>query len=190
MSNIDLIKTDRVNSLDVKLNNINVSITNNHTSLTNDLNTLNTQLNTLIDTNYNTLDTKIDTNTEDLRTLINTLNTSIQTLNNTLSKADYVVETSVNGTQWYRKYKSGWLEQGGRITTTGASGTITYPKAFKDTNYSIATIEGDGKTAETSGSDTGGYDLNMGLTNFTTTSSRYTCASNRYISWYACGQGA
>lgn len=44
---------------------------------------------------------------------------------------DYVVEkqdpTSANGT-WYRKYKSGWVEQGGTVTTaSGAATPVTLP---------------------------------------------------------------
>ena len=40
---------------------------------------------------------------------------------------DYVVEkqdpTSANGYTWYRKYKSGWVEQGGTVTTTSDAST-------------------------------------------------------------------
>lgn len=54
---------------------------------------------------------------------------------------DYVVEkqdpTSANGYTWYRKYKSGWVEQGGRFssTVTNSFNTITLPVAMRDTNY-------------------------------------------------------
>ena len=57
---------------------------------------------------------------------------------------DYVVEkqdpTSANGYTWYRKYKSGWVEQGGTMTfpTAGTSittKTITFPIAMANTNY-------------------------------------------------------
>ena len=45
---------------------------------------------------------------------------------------DYVVEkqdpTSANGYMWYRKYKSGWVEQGGTVTTaSGAATPVTLP---------------------------------------------------------------
>ena len=45
---------------------------------------------------------------------------------------DYVVEkqdpTSANGYTWYRKYKSGWVEQGGTVTTASdASTPVTLP---------------------------------------------------------------
>ena len=56
---------------------------------------------------------------------------------------DYVVEkqdpTSANGYTWYRKYKSGWVEQGGRFssTVTNSLNTITMPVAMRDTNYCV-----------------------------------------------------
>ena len=56
---------------------------------------------------------------------------------------DYVVEkqdpTSANGYTWYRKYKSGWVEQGGRFssTATNSFNTITMPVAMRDTNYCV-----------------------------------------------------
>ena len=50
---------------------------------------------------------------------------------------DFVVAcqlpTAENNYTWYRKYKSGWVEQGG-ITTNA---TIVFPTAFTTTNYTI-----------------------------------------------------
>jgi len=135
MTDIDLIKTDRVNSLDVMLNNINVSITDNHTSLTNDLNNLDTELSTKIDNNYNTLDNKIDTNTESLRTLINTINSTLTTtINDVLQKKVYPVNSlyitlnntnpsSVLGFGTWTQVGSGRVLQGAD-STHGAGTTI------------------------------------------------------------------
>lgn len=58
-----------------------------------------------------------------------------------LDTADYVIETwrASNGSSWYRKYKSGWVEQGGK-GTGGASKTgsvIQLPVTMEDTNYNI-----------------------------------------------------
>ena len=54
---------------------------------------------------------------------------------------DYVVETqlptSSNNYAWYRKYKSGWIEQGGFISESSGNGTVTMPVAMSDTNYQI-----------------------------------------------------
>ena len=50
---------------------------------------------------------------------------------------DYVVESKLPTAEdptWYRKYKSGWVEQGGVAT---AAGTITFLKPFANTNYSV-----------------------------------------------------
>lgn len=133
MTDIDLIKTDRVNSLDVMLNNINVSITDNHTSLTNDLNALDSELSTKIDNNYNTLDNKIDTNTESLRTLINTINSTLTTtINDVLQKKVYPVNSlyitlnntnpsSVLGFGTWTQVGSGRVLQGADSTHTAGS---------------------------------------------------------------------
>lgn len=60
-------------------------------------------------------------------------------LNNVSASIDFVVESYQNGTNWYRLYKSGWVEQGGYASS--ASATIILLKQFADTNYQvIATI--------------------------------------------------
>lgn len=61
-------------------------------------------------------------------------------LSNVLANIDYVVESQVNSDgSWYRKYKSGWLEQGG-ISSSVAGGdttTVTLPKPYSNTNYNV-----------------------------------------------------
>lgn len=58
-------------------------------------------------------------------------------------RADYVIDyqapTAENNYTWYRLYKSGWVEQGGRInhTSSDISTTITFLKEMEDTNYSF-----------------------------------------------------
>lgn len=42
----------------------------------------------------------------------------------------------VNGKTWYRVWPDGWIEQGGEAAA-GTSVTITFPKAFKNTNYTV-----------------------------------------------------
>ena len=58
------------------------------------------------------------------------------------SGIDYVVEkqdpTSSNNYTWYRKYKSGWVEQGQRTTTvSGNTQTVNLPVEMSDTNYDL-----------------------------------------------------
>jgi hypothetical protein len=52
---------------------------------------------------------------------------------------DFVVDwqrpTSENGRTWYRKYKSGWVEQGG--TLPSGSSSVTLPIAMEDSSYSV-----------------------------------------------------
>ena len=50
-------------------------------------------------------------------------------LSNVLANYDYVVESQVNSDgSWYRKYKSGWLEQGGKLIT--GTGNYTFLKPY------------------------------------------------------------
>lgn len=49
----------------------------------------------------------------------------------------YITETHIDGTSWYRVWSDGWCEQGGRFTSADTSDTtVTFLKAYKDTNYS------------------------------------------------------
>ena len=54
---------------------------------------------------------------------------------------DYVVEkqdpTSANGYTWYRKYKSGWVEQGG-ITTSDVNIPVVFPIEMRDNKYFVS----------------------------------------------------
>lgn len=60
-----------------------------------------------------------------------------------IAGADYVVEsqlpTADNNYTWYRKYKSGWVEQGGTtsITSTADGVVATLAVEMADTNYSV-----------------------------------------------------
>lgn len=53
----------------------------------------------------------------------------------------YVTETRVSGTQGYRVWSDGFLEQWGKVTVTGEdnNNTLTFQKPFKNTNYNIQT---------------------------------------------------
>lgn len=54
----------------------------------------------------------------------------------------YVNKTWNNGSSWYRKYSDGWIEQGGAFTKNRDTNvTVTFPVAFRDTNYTIATSQ-------------------------------------------------
>ena len=60
-------------------------------------------------------------------------------LSNVDSKIDYVVETQAptaeNNYTWYRLYKSGWVEQGGKMATAGTNTTVQLLKEMDNTTY-------------------------------------------------------
>lgn len=113
-------------------------------------------------------------------------------LGNVPSNYDYVVESYNDGTNWYRKYKSGWIEQGGKSgnITNNTNQTINLLKPFTDTNFYI-TIGHKNSTFDA-------FYYNQGcIINYTETtivlSNRRFNSENKYsmiVFWYACGQGA
>lgn len=80
---------------------------------------------------------------------------------------DFVVDwqnpTEANGYTWYRKYKSGWVEQGG-YGISGSSGAITLSIEIADTNYHI-TFGGSGSANNNNTAVVVGY--NKTTTGFT-----------------------
>ena len=66
----------------------------------------------------------------------------------TLQGYDYVVEsqspTAENNYTWYRKYKSGWVEQGGQTTPFTGTGSISLPITMQNTNYYVSAIADQG----------------------------------------------
>lgn len=57
------------------------------------------------------------------------------------SMIDYVIEkqdpTAANNYTWYRKYRSGWVEQGGKVPGATSASAINFPIAMADSNYYI-----------------------------------------------------
>lgn len=73
---------------------------------------------------------------------VSQIRSNISTLDNrTTGILDYVVAsqipTSENNYTWYRKYKSGWIEQGGRNDGMSTVATITMPNAMADITYGV-----------------------------------------------------
>ena len=92
----------------------------------------------------------------------------------------YQLPSSGNNYSWYRKYKSGWVEQGSSNPTNATS--ITFPIKMLDTNYT-ATCMGGGHTG--SGADIGIYISSKTTTGFTFQPDRTT-----YVNWQVCGMAA
>lgn len=120
----------------------------------------------------------------DVGTITEQLNGKQDVLGNNV---DYVVESYNDGTNWYRVYKSGWLEQGGVLSGTAGWYTVTYLKPFADNNYTLlasAVDTDDNLTIQVSG-----------ICNKTATGVRIvnTTGGQTYttqVSWEAKGQGA
>ena len=102
---------------------------------------------TTIRSTLTSLGTSVSNLTESLNTLSTTVGghtttigshtTSIGTLDTrTTGMLDYVIAsqapTSTNDYTWYRKYKSGWIEMGGKAS----SKTVNLPVTMANTNYS------------------------------------------------------
>ena len=60
---------------------------------------------------------------------------------------EYQVPTAENGYTWYRKYKSGWVEQGGEVSY--GTTAITFPVIMSSSNYSVKLTQVDGSVAGT-----------------------------------------
>lgn len=103
----------------------------------------------------------------------------------TTGMIDYVIEsqnpTAENDYTWYRKYKSGWVEQGGEITTN--INTVILPVAMANNHYVLI------RTQVGSGSQSYYPAWVAGYNEKTTTSFTFSNISVNNI-WYACGMSA
>lgn len=63
----------------------------------------------------------------------------------TTAKADAVIDyqepTADNGYTLYRKYASGWVEQGGILSQQGGVLSVTFPIEMFDTNYTLIRVQ-------------------------------------------------
>ena len=104
----------------------------------------------------------------DLSTTVGGHTTTISTLDSRTSNiSDYVIQSQTpsadNNYNWYRKYKSGWVEQGGVIS--GRQGTATLPIKMNSTSYTISHIPYLASTPNTAGIPP--YVTNITKTGFT-----------------------
>lgn len=87
-----------------------------------------------------------------------------------------------NGVNGYRKYSDGLIVQWGTYTNTSTSGTITFPVAFSNTNYSAVIAQ------QGNNSDTGGWGGGVALNpTKTTTTITYSVQEKCKITWIAIG---
>lgn len=128
-------------------------------------------------------------NTELSNVLINIENNN-EKISDFETNYDFVVESWRDGTSWYRKYKSGWVEQGGFIPYRVAGWvTVSLYVPYQTTYYSLS---GGGHTNDTSCS-TNPFKVSFKdktTTQFMTAYSDDNTLNAGAWTWYACGQGA
>lgn len=112
----------------------------------------------------------------------------LQNVDNTAG-ADAVIEyqlpTAENGYTWYRKYKSGWVEQGGTCTANYNGVAVTFPVTMKDGNYQFQLSVGQGQLTGTVGSVAHNR-TTTGMTVYT----NYSAGTPDYICWQVSGMAA
>lgn len=97
----------------------------------------------------------------------------------------WVVETYNDGTNWYRKWSDGWLEQGGCFAGRFSNvTTITYPLPFSQVYTVLKT-----NRVTTSYNQSLAYDW-FAVVDATNINFKSASAQDVGIYWYACGQGA
>lgn len=100
----------------------------------------------------------------------------------------YVVDSYRNGTEWYRVYSDGWIEQGSMSTvvngTTGVSFVVNYLTPFSRSDNQMIIMT----SFEVDTNDTGSNltIIGRGTNNFTGVNVGYG-RNPLFMSWYACG---
>lgn len=79
------------------------------------------------------------------------------------NKSYVVIETYTNGSNWYRVYNDGWIEQGGDMST---SSLVTLNKSMTTTNYFVIVTWNGGKSDNFYALD--GWTRNRTTTSFST----------------------
>lgn len=117
-------------------------------------------------------------------------NKSVEVANALFTKADkdlsnctkpYVTETYHSGTEWYRVWSDGWIEQGGRIQIQASTyADITLLKPFADKNYMISfshSLLGTSGQAESYAIQASASYIRLGN----------GCGNAQYFTWFAYG---
>ena len=94
-----------------------------------------------------------------------------------------LIESHIEGTNWYRVYSDGWCEQGGRYTAK--NGSITFLKPYINTNYTITESFG----MSGGGDATVQYSIQtetLATTGFSF-KAHWTSSTNGYFYWRASG---
>ena len=142
----------------------------------------------VISTEGQTANVEIDINKvyEDMELKANT------SLSNVTANIDFVVESYNDGVNWYKVYKSGWVEQGGRYqgydtSNVGIYATVNLLKPFANADYKV-----------TGTADGSNYMFWLTYDKKYRTTTSFQCGTSYHdgsgylksFYWFACGQGA
>ena len=106
------------------------------------------------------------------------MRTSLLPMGNIDMAKDYIIDYTSNETQWYRKWKSGWIEQGG-LCKSGTTVTFLIPFQTNTYNINLTNELTDGQSAIV---------WNRTTKNFNPRSYfQAQTYNNLNQSWYACG---
>lgn len=113
--------------------------------------------------------------------VINTTNNTFRLPNRT--RDDYVVENYQDANNWYKVYRSGWVEQGGKTGDGSSAATVIVPlpKKMANMNYTIMTCFNSSSYREQS--------IGVIRTDLSTIT-LYHNANSNYMFWQVSGQGA
>ncbi len=105
-----------------------------------------------------------------------------------LENRKYIIEIWNEGTEWYRVWSDGWIEQGGTtgLITSGDSynsKTITFKKSFTNTNYTFTSCAN--KYSTENGLGTAYPPFIFTKNNTSIIIGKYSWTDG--IDWYACG---
>ena len=152
MVDIAKISMERIDNLDVTIADINADISSVETTIL-----------------------------QNISTQIASLNAKITSIETTISQMTYIVETWHEGTEWYRIWSDGWIEQGGQIN--GNVVEVEFHKPFSDLNYNVQALYMDATSTEAI------WIYNISAFNRSTTKMTLRNASSTIFrrSWYACG---
>lgn len=127
-----------------------------------------------------------DVNTDDGAMLEALNDKADRDLNNTVNTVDYVVERGGNSSKWYKRWKSGWLEQGG-IQDLNNGGDIQFLKPYANTNVTVLCTP---NTNTTAWPIAWGSIANVNYLHIDGTGNYSTADRSIKISWKTEGQGA
>ena len=112
-----------------------------------------------------------------------TANANVKKVLDSLKSKGTIVEEWHDGSEWYRAWSSGFIEQGGVVSIPNSIVQIVMNRAFATNNYSVSAFVDNG------GVKANAYQFAVAIESVTTSGfkvSKYN-PSELICHWYACG---